>query len=73
MEAEGLSRGMTGTPSAARMAAEAGVRTLVLTHIAPHLDTPAVRDAALRDAAAVFDGRIVFGEELQTVDIGGTP
>jgi ribonuclease Z len=73
MEAEGLSRGMTGTPSAARIAAEAGVRTLVLTHIAPHLDTPAVRDAALRDAAAVFDGRIVFGEELQTVDIGGTP
>jgi ribonuclease Z len=72
MEAEGLSRGMTGTPSAARMAADAGVRTLVLTHIARHLDTPSVRDAALRDAAAVFDGSIVFGEELQTLDVVGS-
>jgi ribonuclease Z len=72
MEAEGLSRGMTGTPSAARMAAEAGVRTLVLTHIAPRLDSPEVREEALRDAAAVFDGRIVFGEELETVDICGS-
>jgi ribonuclease BN (tRNA processing enzyme) len=69
MEAEGLSRGMTGTPSAARMAAEAGVGALVLTHVAPHLDTPAVREAALREAAAHFDGRIVFGEELQTLDV----
>jgi ribonuclease BN (tRNA processing enzyme) len=71
MEAEGLSRGMTGTPSAARMAAEAGVRTLVLTHIAPNLDAPQVREAALRDAAAVFLGTIVFGEELETLDVGG--
>ena len=39
MEADGLSRGMTGTPSAARLAAQAGVGTLVLTHIAPHLDS----------------------------------
>jgi ribonuclease BN (tRNA processing enzyme) len=69
MEAEGLSRGMTRTPSAARMAAEAGVRMLVLTHIAPHLDIPAVRAAALRGAGAVFDGSIVFGEELQTLDV----
>ena len=40
MEADGLSRGMTGTPSAALLAAEAGVGTLVLTHIGPHLDSP---------------------------------
>jgi ribonuclease Z len=71
MEAEGLSGGMTGTPSAALMAARAGVRTLVLTHIGPHLDDPSVRDAALRDAAAVFDGPIVFGEELMTLDVVG--
>jgi ribonuclease Z len=68
MEAEGLSRGMTGTPSAARLAAQAGARTLVLTHIGPHLDTPDVREEALREAALAFDGRIVFGEELQTLD-----
>ena len=72
MEAEGLSRGMTGTPSAALLATQAGVRTLVLTHIAPHLDSPSVREAALRDAVEVFDGRIVFGEELQVLDVAGS-
>jgi ribonuclease BN (tRNA processing enzyme) len=72
MEADGLSRGMTGTPSAAMLAAQAGVETLVLTHIAPHLDSPSVREEGLRAAAAVFDGRIVFGEELQMLDVAGS-
>ena len=72
MEAEGLSGGMTGTPSAATLAAQAGVRTLVLTHIGPNLDSPAVRDKALREAAAAFDGTIVFGEELMTLDVTGS-
>jgi ribonuclease BN (tRNA processing enzyme) len=69
MEAEGLSRGMTGTPSAARLAAQAGVQDLVLTHIGPSLDAPAVREEALREATRAFDGRIVFGEELQALDV----
>jgi ribonuclease Z len=73
MEAEGLSGGMTGTPSAAQLAAEAGVRALVLTHISPHLDTPSVRDDALRGAADAFDGRIVFGEELMVLDVAEKP
>ena len=73
MGTEGLSGGMTGTPSAATLAAQAGVRTLVLTHIGPNLDSPAVRDEALREAAAVFDGTIVFGEELQTLDVASSP
>ena len=72
MAAEGLSRGMTGIPSAATLAVRAGVGTLVLAHIAPHLDSPSVRDGALRDAATVFDGRIVFGEELMTLDVVGS-
>jgi ribonuclease Z len=73
MEAEGLSRGMTGTLSAARLAAQAGVGTLVLTHISPHLDDPSVREPALLEAAAVFHGRIVFGQELMTLDVAGSP
>jgi len=73
MEAEGLSRGMTGTPSAARIAAEASVRRLALTHIGPHLDSRSVREEALRAAAEVFDGPIVFGEELMTIDVSGSP
>lgn len=73
MEAEGLSGGMTGTPSAAALAAQAGVRTLVLTHIGPNLDRPSVREKGLQDAASVFDGTIVFGEELQMLDVSGSP
>lgn len=73
MKAEGLSGGMTGTPSAAMLAARAGVRTLVLTHISPYLDDPAVREDALREAAAAFDGLVVFGEELMTLDVSGSP
>jgi ribonuclease BN (tRNA processing enzyme) len=73
MEADGLSGGMTGTPSAAGIAAEAGVGTLVLTHIGPHLDSPAVREEGLRAAAEVFDGPIVLGEELMTLDVAGSP
>jgi ribonuclease Z len=73
MEMDGLSRGMTGTPSAGMLAAQAGIRTLVLTHVGPHLDSPSVREKGLRDAAAIFDGRIVFGEELRTLDVAGSP
>jgi ribonuclease Z len=69
MEADGLSRGMTGTTSAGMLAAQADVGTLVLTHISARLDSPAVREEGLRDAAAVFDGRIVFGEELMPLDV----
>ena len=58
---------------AATLAAQAGVRTLVLTHIAPNLDRPSVRERGLQDAAAVFDGTIVFGEELQTLDVSDSP
>ena len=73
METDGLSGGMTGIPSAATLAAQAGVRTLVLTHIGPNLDRPSVREQGLQDAAAVFHGTIVFGEELQTLDVAGSP
>ena len=69
MEAEGLSGGMTGTTSAGMIASRAGVGTLVLSHISAHLDSPAVREEGMRDVASVFDGRIVFGEELLSLDV----
>jgi ribonuclease BN (tRNA processing enzyme) len=69
MAADGLDHGMTGTASAGRMAAAAGVRTLVLTHIGAHLDSPGVREEGIKDVAAVFDDQIIFGEELQQLDV----
>jgi len=73
MEADGVSRGMTGTTSAGMLAAQAGVRTLVLTHINAHLDSPAVREEGIRDVARVFDGQIVFGDELLSLDVRSSP
>ena len=70
MEADGLSQGMTGTRRAGALAAEAGVRALVLTHISAHLDSPGVREEGIREAEAAFGGRVVFGEELMTLDVG---
>ena len=61
--------GMTGTTSAGMLAERAGVRTLVLTHVNAHLDSPAVREEGIRDVASVFDGRVVFGEELLSLDV----
>jgi ribonuclease BN (tRNA processing enzyme) len=63
---------MTGTSSAGQLAAEAGVGTLILTHIGPHLDEPEIREEGLRDARAAFGGRVVFGEELMVHEVGGT-
>ena len=73
MNANGEYGGMTGTTSAGLLAAQAGVRTLVLTHINAHLDSPGVREEGIRDVAAVFDGEIVFGEELLSLDVSRSP
>ena len=70
MEEDGLSGGMTGTARAGRLAADAGVGTLVLTHIGPHLDQPQVREEAIREVEAAFGGRVFFGEELIVLDVG---
>jgi ribonuclease BN (tRNA processing enzyme) len=52
------------TPAqAGRIAREAGVRTLVLSHLLPGVD-PA--DVAAR-ASAEFDGRVIVGEDLREV------
>ncbi|GAV30895.1 metal-dependent hydrolases of the beta-lactamase superfamily III [Coriobacteriaceae bacterium EMTCatB1] len=54
------------TPSeAGRLAALAGVGTLVLTHLWPSVD----RVAAARDAARAFGGRIMVASEMLAVDV----
>jgi ribonuclease BN (tRNA processing enzyme) len=54
----------TSAADAGRVAREAGVKTLVLSHLVPAED-PAITDAMWIDAArAHFDGEVVLGEDL---------
>jgi ribonuclease Z len=54
----------------ARMAQDAGVRTLVLTHILPQIDQPSIREDIVQRIGRVFDGRVIWGEDLMQIDIG---
>ncbi|MEV0704889.1 ribonuclease Z [Saccharopolyspora sp. NPDC050389] len=51
---------------AARVAAECGVRTLVLTHFSQRYSDP---QRFHDEAAAVFDGRVVVAEDLQRIPV----
>jgi ribonuclease BN (tRNA processing enzyme) len=62
-----LMQGHTSAEDAGRIAAEAGVGTLVLSHLLPG-DQPEVTDEIWRaEAARHFDGRIVVGHDLMLV------
>ena len=64
MDENGEAPGQTGTLDAARMAQEAGVKKLILTHTGPRLAEPGSRAKAVGDIAGIFHGEIIFGEEL---------
>ncbi|WP_433076174.1 ribonuclease Z [Dactylosporangium sp. CA-052675] len=69
-EDEGLAvaHGHLTAAQAARVAADAGVRTLVLTHFSQRYDDPS---RFRREAEAVFDGEVVVAEDLIRVRIRG--
>jgi ribonuclease Z len=69
-EDEGLAvaHGHLTAGQAARVAADCGVRTLVLTHFSQRYDDPS---RFRREAEAVFDGEVVVAEDLTRVRIRG--
>ena len=56
----------------AALAAEAGVRTLVITHITEQFDRPGVRERTISEMAQVFKGTIIFGEDGLSVPINSS-
>lgn len=64
----------TSPVEAAEIAAEAGVRALLLHHIVPPLPLPGLPAAFLRGVEEAWDGRIVLGEDgtLVTLPRDGT-
>ncbi|WP_426504066.1 ribonuclease Z [Dactylosporangium sp. McL0621] len=71
-EDEGLAvaHGHLTAAQAARVATDAGVRTLVLTHFSQRYDDPS-RLRYMREAQSVFDGQVVVAEDLTRVKIRG--
>jgi ribonuclease Z len=69
MNGNGESVGQCGTTGAARMAQEAGVKKLVLTHTGPHLARHGPMEKGIGDVRKLYDGEIIFAEELLSFDV----
>ena len=67
MEQNGEAPGQTGTLDAAKMARESGVRKLILTHTGVHLTEPGSREKGIGDIARIYQGEIIFAEELMSL------
>jgi ribonuclease BN (tRNA processing enzyme) len=63
MKANREHTGQTGSTGAGQMAADAGVKRLVLIHHGPQLDKEVLQAAALEEASSNYDGEVVFGDE----------
>ena len=59
----------TGAAGAARIAAQAGVKRLVLVHLGDTTDDPERRDAMLAEARAEYDGDVILGEDFLEVPV----
>ena len=61
--------GQTGTTGAARMARDAGVEKLILVHRGPGLEGTESEERARADVSAIYQGEVVFADELDVLDI----
>ncbi len=53
----------------ATVARDAGVKTVVLTHMLEQIDQPGIRERIIREMAAIFDGDIIWGEDLLQIPL----
>ena len=69
MDSNGEIAGCTGTKGAAKMAAEAGVQKLVLSHIGPNLSDLDAKNKAMTDIKSIYSGEVIFSSELLVLPI----
>ncbi len=69
MDEDGEAFGQCGTMGAAKMAQDAGVKKLVLVHIGPHLSQHGPMEKGVGDVKKVYDGLLVFSDELMSFDV----
>jgi ribonuclease BN (tRNA processing enzyme) len=61
--------GACGTKGAAQMARDANVKQLVLAHVGPELAMPGEKEKGLGDIARIYNGRVIFADELMVLDV----
>ena len=59
----------SGHQDAARTARDAGVGTLILVHLTEQLERPGIRERVLFEAGEVFNGHIIFGQDLLDIPL----
>ena len=69
MGAVGEDFGQCGTTGAAQLAQDAGVKKLVLVHMGPNLSSDTPFDRHLEEMTRLYDGEIVFSEELMRLEV----
>lgn len=55
----------------ARLAEQARVKTVVLTHVTEQIDQPGVRERVVAEMAAIYRGNIIFGADGMEVPVRG--
>ena len=56
----------------AEIAKEAGVGTLVLTHLSPQIDKPGIRERIVREIGQVYDGNVILGDDLMEIEVSSS-
>ena len=67
---EGSLLAESDTAGCATVAAAAGVKRLLVNHQPPWLDEPQARTQAIKEISQIYDGPVLWGEELLEVQIG---
>jgi ribonuclease BN (tRNA processing enzyme) len=60
---------ITGTIDAAHIAKETGTKRLILAHQGPNFDRPGSKEKGIADISRIYDGEIIFAEELMILEI----
>jgi ribonuclease BN (tRNA processing enzyme) len=60
-----------GHKELAALAQKAGVKTLVITHVTEQIDQPGVRERVLREMSTIYEGNLIFGEDLMEIPVKG--
>jgi ribonuclease Z len=51
------------------IAKRAGAKTLVLTHLLAQIDQPGIREQIVHEIQQVFDGQVIWGEDLMRLGL----